>query len=55
MNLVYDVAHNIAKLEEHTVGGRDEEGLRASQGRDAGLSRRATPSCRRRIATSASR
>ncbi|HUT88663.1 MAG TPA: RtcB family protein [Thermoguttaceae bacterium] len=22
MNLVYDVAHNIAKLEEHTVGGR---------------------------------
>jgi len=24
MNLVYDVAHNIAKLEEHTVGGRQK-------------------------------
>lgn len=25
MNLVYDVAHNIAKLEEHTVGGKAEK------------------------------
>ncbi|MFO0844370.1 MAG: RtcB family protein [Gemmataceae bacterium] len=25
MNLVYDVAHNIAKLEEHTVGGRKKK------------------------------
>ena len=35
--LVYDVAHNIAKLEEHTVDGRDQETVRASQGGHAGL------------------
>ncbi len=25
MNLIYDVAHNIAKIEEHTIGGRDRK------------------------------
>ena len=25
MNLIYDVAHNIAKMERHTVGGREKE------------------------------
>ncbi len=39
MELVYDVAHNIAKFEEHSVdGGRDQTGLRPSQGGDACLS-----------------
>ena len=37
MNLIYDVAHNIAKFEEHTIGGTPEAGLGASQGGDAGL------------------
>ena len=44
MDLVYDVAHNIAKFEDHDVGeGRHTAGLRASQGGDAGVSRRAIP------------
>ena len=55
MGLVYDVAHNIAKFEEHEVGGSEEEALGPPQGRDAGLSRRAIPKCRRCIAASASR
>ena len=25
MNLVYDVCHNIAKLEEHTIGGKKKK------------------------------
>ena len=37
MNLVYDVAHNIAKFEQHTVGGQPQDGLGAPQGRHAGL------------------
>ena len=37
MNLVYDVCHNIAKFEEHTVGGKQQEGLGPPQGGDAGL------------------
>ena len=38
MDLVYDVAHNIAKFEDHDVGGgRIEAGLRAPQGGDSRL------------------
>ncbi len=45
MNLVYDVAHNIAKFEEHTVDGQTKKRLGAPQGGDAGLSRRASRDC----------
>ncbi len=38
MNLIYDVCHNIAKFEEHTVDGEDEARLGASQGCDARVS-----------------
>ena len=55
MNLVYDVAHNIAKMEEHTVDGRGETAVRASQGGHAGASRPAIPNCPPPIAPSASR
>ena len=55
MNLVYDVAHNIAKFEEHTVDGQQQARVGASQGGDAGVSRRAIPKCPTRIARSASR
>ena len=37
MALLYDVAHNIAKLEEHVVEGRASEGLCAQEGRDEGF------------------
>ena len=52
MELVYDVAHNIAKFEEHSVGrGQIEAGLRPSQGGDArlpaGSSRDPAGLCRR--------
>ncbi len=55
MNLVYDVAHNIAKFEEHTVDGQPKTRLRASQGRDAGLPARPSRGARPRTARSASR
>jgi len=38
MHLLYDVAHNIAKIEEHAVGTTQEECLRAPQGGDPRLS-----------------
>ena len=37
LRLVYDVAHNIAKLETHEVDGARGAGLRAPQGRHPGL------------------
>ena len=37
MNLVYDVAHNIAKMEEHEVEGRPPAAVRASQGGHPGV------------------
>ena len=37
MDLVYDVAHNIAKFEDHDVGGGWQAGLRPPQGGDARL------------------
>ena len=37
MHLVYDVAHNIAKMEDHTVEGKDQAALCASQGSDPGI------------------
>ena len=44
MELVYDVAHNIAKFEDHDVGdGQSQAGLRPSQGGDACLSRPVIP------------
>ena len=55
MSLVYDVAHNIAKFEEHDGRRRDEKALGASQGSDAGLSRRPSRSARACTAASASR
>ena len=44
MRLVYDVAHNIAKIEEHEVDGEPPTALRAPQGRHAGLPP-GTPRC----------
>ena len=38
MELVYDVCHNIAKIETHTRGGQAPEGVCPSQGRHPGLS-----------------
>ena len=38
LELVYDVAHNIAKIEEHTVDGKKHEGVPPPQGRHPGLS-----------------
>ena len=55
MNLVYDVAHNIAKMEEHDGRRPAEDAVRASQGGDPGVSRRAIPKCPSSIARSASR
>ena len=55
MDLIYDVAHNIAKMEEHEVDGRRRSALRASQGGHPGVSRRAIPKCPSSIARSASR
>ena len=55
MDLLYDVAHNIAKIEEHAVGGATQAALRAPQGGDAGLSRRAPRHARSATARSASR
>ena len=49
--LVYDVAHNIAKLEEHTVGRRGSASSACTARGPRGPSRRATPSCRRATAT----
>ena len=37
LRLVYDVAHNIAKIEEHDVDGAARTALRAPQGRHPGL------------------
>ena len=37
LDLVYDVAHNVAKIEEHNVDGKRTAPLRAPQGRDKGL------------------
>ena len=55
MELVYDVAHNIAKFEDHSVGrGQTKAGLRPSQGSDAcvsaGPSRYPVDLCRHRPA-----
>ena len=56
MDLVYDVAHNIAKFEDHDVGGGESQaGLRASQGGDAGLPAGPSRDPRRRTRRSASR
>ena len=46
MNLIYDVAHNIAKMEEHDGRGAAKAGVRASQGGHAGLPRRTPRSAR---------
>ena len=43
MNLVYDVAHNIAKFEEHDVDGDDEAGLACTARGRRGPSRPAIP------------
>ena len=43
MELLYDVAHNIAKLEEHEVDGETTTGLGAPQGGDARLRPRQRP------------
>ena len=45
--LVYDVCHNIAKDETHTVDGRRRAAHRAPQGRHARLPARASASCPR--------
>ena len=55
MNLVYDVAHNIAKMEQHTVDGTQMSRLRPPQGRDAGLPARPPGRARPGTARSASR
>ena len=47
MNLVYDVAHNIAKMENHQIDGRVEAGVRAPQGGHAGVPRRPPRTARR--------
>ncbi len=44
MRQVYDVCHNVAKIERHKVGGRGKGGLHPPQGRDAEL--RAGPAAR---------
>ena len=44
--LVYDVAHNIAKEEDHEVDGRDPAPPRPPEGRHARVPARAIPSCR---------
>ena len=55
MKLVYDVAHNIAKFEEHAVGVADASACGCiARGRRAPF-RPAIPKRRRRIARSASR
>ena len=41
MGLVYDVAHNIAKFEEHCRRRATEKSLRAPEGGDPGLPARA--------------
>ena len=53
--VVYDVAHNTAKLERHVVGGARARAARAPQGRDARLRAGASGACRRRTARPASR
>ena len=55
LELVYDVAHNIAKIEEHTVDGKKTKALRPPQGRHPGLSAAITRSCRRPTGRRASR
>ena len=55
MDLVYDVAHNIAKFEEHDVDGEHEAGLGPPQGGDAGLPAGPPRDARARTARSASR
>ena len=47
MDLVYDVAHNIAKFEEHDDRRPEEASLGAPQRGDAGLSRPTIPKCPR--------
>ncbi len=37
LRMVYDVAHNTAKLEEHVVDGAEEESTGASQRRHTGV------------------
>ena len=49
MELLYDVAHNIAKLEEHTVAGKKKR-VWVHRKERRGHSRRGIRSCRRRIA-----
>ena len=41
MRLVYDVCHNIAKIEEHIVDGKEDDPLRPPQGGDPRLPARA--------------
>ncbi len=52
LDVVYDVAHNIAKLEEHEVGGAPPPRLRPSQGGDARLRARPSGARASAIATS---
>lgn len=54
MNLVYDVAHNIAKLEDHVIDGQ-RSGFACIARERPGPSRRATPNCPITISRSASR
>ena len=56
MELVYDVAHNIAKFEKHSRSRRRvQAGLRPPQGGDPCVSRPATPRSRPCTRRSASR
>lgn len=51
INLVYDIAHNIAKFEEHIVGGKKQEVCVHRKGatRSFGPGRKEIPSCYRKI------
>ena len=46
MNLIYDVAHNIAKIERASGRGVSRKALRASQRSRRGRFRQAIPKCR---------
>ena len=54
MDLIYDVAHNIAKLEEHTVDGKKKKVWVHRKGATRAFPP-GTPRCRTRSARSASR
>ena len=55
LELIYDVGHNIAKIETHTGGRQAPEALRPPQGRHPGLSAGPPGDARRPITDRASR